>query len=186
MSALPMNTIEDALHAWVAAGSGLGTSKVIWYGQNGKALTGSYVVLRVLAIRPVGNDWVDTVDNPSPSAGAEVLNKVRGMRRVRLQLTCFAGTPIGASGAASILNDVLTSIALPSRSDALAAAGVGISNLGDVTAIDGVINSNLLEPRALAEVVFFAAAELVETGTYIQHVQVTDQVPEPDEVFTVN
>lgn len=182
MSAMQMNTLEDAIYTWVATASGL---TVDWAAQNQPAPAGPYITMRMRSIRPVGSDWVTVEDNPSPSSGAEVLYKVRGMRRVTLSLQCFAGTPIGASGAASILTDVLTAVSLPSRSAALAAAGVGISNLSDVQAIDGVVGSTLLEPRATAEVVFYATAELVETGTYIEHVVITNEGTTPDETFTV-
>lgn len=117
--------------------------------------------------------------------GAEVNYRARGMRRVTLTITCYGDSPIGAAGPSSVVGDVLSAVALPSRSDALAAAGVGISDLGEVVAIDGVVDSTLLEPRAFSEVVFFATSELVETGTYIEHVQVTNQVPTPNEVFNV-
>lgn len=283
MSAMQMNALEDAIHAWIVAGSGLAAGQVIWYGQNGPAPSGTYITVRMRSIRPTGNDWVDVDDNTQtiaavtftanastnqlatssphtlssgdgpirltttgvlPTAvggdlaagtdywpvvddathvrlarthadavattpvviditgagtgthtlddsptfarqGAEVLFKVRGMRRVTLSLACFGTSPIGASGPAAILNDVLSAIGLPSRGDALAAAGVGISNLSDVVAIDGVVGSTLLEPRATAEVLFFATSELVETGTYIEHVSAEDDVPSTPENFSI-
>lgn len=185
MSAMQMNTLEDAIYTWVRVGSGLAAENVNWAAQNQRSPVGAHITLRMRAIRPVGNDWVDVEDNPTPSAGAEVLYKVRGMRRVTLTIACFGESPIGAAGPLAIVNDVLTALALPSRSAALAGAGVGISSIAEVLALDGVEGSTTFEPRAQVDVFFYATAELVETGTYIEHVEVENQVANPDEDFTI-
>lgn len=186
MSSMPMNQLEDAIYTWVRVGSGLAAANVNWAAQNQASPVGTHITLRMRSIRPLGNDWVDVEDNPSPSAGAEVLFKVRGMRRVTLTIACYGEDPIGADGPLAIVNDVLTALALPSRSDALASAGVGISQIADVQALDGVEGSTTFEPRAQVDVVFFAAAELVETGTYIEHVGgVENSVLTPSETFDI-
>lgn len=139
--------------------------------------------MRISAIRPIGNDWVDNENNPTPTAGAEVLMKVRGVRRCTFSLQCFAAMGTGATGPTAILNDVITACSLPSISDALDAAFVGVSDYGDIKSMDGVVNSTRFEPRATVEIVFYAKAELVETATYIEHVQIQNLTT--GESFTV-
>lgn len=185
MPAMQMNTLEDAIWTWVQTSSGLPADRVVWSSQNSPVPANPYITLRMRSIRAVGSDWLHVEDNPSPSSGAEILLKLRGMRRVTLAITCYGVTPIGAGGPAAIVSDVLASVGLPSIGDTLAASGVGLSNLGDVQAIDGVVGSTLLEPRATADVIFFATSELVETATYIEHVVATRELPDPDETFTV-
>lgn len=180
-----MNQLEDAIFAWVLAGSGLAASSISWALQNIRQPGTTHITMRMRAIREVGSDWLVVEDNPTPSAGAEILHKLRGVRRVTLTITCFADEAIGAAGPMSIVSDVIASAGLPSRGGALAAAGVGISSSSDVLAIEGVVGNTTLEPRATADVVFYATSELVETGTYIEHVVVTDEIPTPDEVFTI-
>lgn len=186
MPAMQMNTLENAIQAWVQSKSGLAAGRVIWAAQAKQPRPASpYITLRMRSIRAVGVDWTRVEDNPAPTAGAEILIKLRGMRRVILTITCYGDTPIGATGPAAIVSDVLAAVGLPTQSEALSAAGVGLSNLGDVQSIDGVVGSTLLEPRASADVTFYATSELVETATYIEHVVVTRELPDPDESFTV-
>jgi hypothetical protein len=74
-------TIENAVHAWVMAGSGLAADKVIWAQQEGPRPSGTYVALRFMSVRQVGQDWADVEDNPlvvgdtveSVDAGADTL-----------------------------------------------------------------------------------------------------------------
>lgn len=278
MSAMQMNTLEDAIFAWVLAGSGLTADKISWAVQNQRAPSGTCITLRMRAIRGVGSDWLVNEDNYTAYAGqvftanaaanqlaiaahglatgdgpllasttgvlpanlaaatnywavvdttglirvattqanavavtpvvvdigdagtgvhtltgaatftrqgAGILRRLRGNRRVTLTITCYADTAIGADGPMSIVADVVSAARLPSRGDALAVAGVGISDASDVLAIEGVVGNTTIEPRASTEVVFYATSELVETATYIEHVVVTNEVPAPDEPFTI-
>ncbi len=187
MPAMQMSTIENAIWTWVQTNSGLAANRVIWAGQNQPDPGGlPYITLRLRVIRVVGSDWTAVEPNPTPYAGAEILTKVRGHRRCSLDIQCFADGPIGSAGPAAILNDVLTSVALPSQGDALSAAGIGMANFGNVQTIDGVVGSTRFEPRAIVQVSFYAVSELVETGTYIEHVEITRESPTPVETWTVS
>lgn len=185
MSAMQMSAIESAIVAWVRTGSGLAIGKVIWAAQNSPAPESPYIALRMRAIRPLGSDWLDVEDNPTPTPGAEVLLKLRGMRRVTLGITCYGATGTGGTGPLAIVTDVLAALGLPSVSAALVAASVGVSSIADVLAVDGVVNSTLLEPRATVDVQFYATSELVEACTYIEHVEIENEAADPDEFFTV-
>lgn len=183
MSAISWTPIEKAIHAWVTASSGLAAARVVWGAQNGPAISSPYIVLRRRSIRAVGNDWVDVEDNPTPSAGAEILQLARGQRRAVLAITCYGSVATGSSCPEAIIGDVVAALALPSVSAALSAAGVGISNLADVLVLDGVVNSTLLEPRASVDVFFYVASQVSETATYIEHVEVDYVAEDGTETF---
>ncbi len=111
----------------------------------------------------------------SLAAGAEIKYKSRGNRRAVLEATCFPPAEVAdATEAHAILTDVVAAAGLPSRARALSAAGIGVSNLGIIQQIDGVVNSTRFEPRALFTVVFFLASEVSETGTIIETVNITE------------
>lgn len=55
-------TIEDAIHAWIVAGTGLAASAVIWEAQAAPRPTGAYVSMRLGGMEARGVDWLDVVD----------------------------------------------------------------------------------------------------------------------------
>jgi hypothetical protein len=284
VSSTAWTTIEDAIQAWIVAGSGLAADHVTWSGQTAPRPVGEFISMTLTMLERRGRDWVDQADNvlvvpqltisavdasldqltaaghglatgdgpiqgastgampgglaaatnywaivtgpntfklaatfpnavnPSPvavdvtsigsgtitfagtpatrRAGQEISTTVRGPRRMRLDLQCFAGAPTGgaATGAtrpAAVLHDAIASHAMPSRAAALAAAGVGVGRIDDVRTFSGVVNTTRLEPRASASVELYVTSELVETGTYIQTVNATDQIPSPSTTLTV-
>lgn len=187
MSAVNVDTIKAALRAWVIRGSALPAGQVIW--TLGKRTPPSPYISMRLSIRTVGQDWVDTVANPTPTTpGTEALYKVRGNRVLKLSMQCFADeASSGQRAPEEILDDVITALALPSVSTALAVAKVGIADVSDITPIDGVINSTRFEPRALVTVTMHAIAAMSEAGPVIEEVEITSSVEGfPDEVFEVD
>lgn len=117
-------------------------------------------------------------------AGQEISQRARGGRNAMLTLQCFAGAPTGGSATGTtsptaILNDAIAAYALESQATALAAAGIGVGRIEPVRSIDGVVNTVRFEPRAIATIRLHLASELVETSTYIQVVNATDNIPTP-------
>lgn len=161
-------TIEDAIYAWVSTASGVTT---IWAGQDAPAPTGVYIALR-LSLEQTGQDWVDVEDNPTPTPGAEILQTVRGVRRLTLGIQAFPGTPTGVGSAASLLEKVMIGAKLPSRREALNAAGVGILNFGPIQTLNFTINQVDFEPRASMEVFIQSVSTLTETATFIETVEI--------------
>lgn len=179
------STLESAIAAWVRAGSGLGIGQVIWAAQDGPRPATPYISIATVSIVRVGQDWADTHDAPSPAPGAEIEFRARGSRVVTLSLQCYATEPTGASMAMAILENVVASAVLPTHNDNLDAAGFGVSNFDPVSSISGVINSSNFEPRAATQVRGFVSHEITELGTYIETVELTDQIVTPPYVFTV-
>src|SRR5262245_40193577 len=62
MSAVQWTTIENAIQAWMIAGSGLAADHVIW-DSSAAPPTGQYISMRFSVVDKLGFDWVDRTDN---------------------------------------------------------------------------------------------------------------------------
>lgn len=171
------STVEDAIHAWIVAGSGLPAAKVVWALQRGPIPESPYISARCAVLRSPGIDWIDAeaTGDPIPSDGARL--RVRGPRVATLELQCFAD-PTDAAGAAaqSILNDVVASARLPSVREGLRAAGVGVSTSEPIQFAGVVTDKVGFEPRAITRVMLHLANEVSETGPNIETVQLVNQI----------
>lgn len=163
--------VENAIHSWVVAGSGLAANQVIWSQQEGPRPAGAFVSLRVSSLRAVGQDWNDVVDISNPEPGAEIELRTRGVRELALSIQCFAGAGIGATSALAVIGGIVDAAGTLSRRDALNAAGIGVLSLGPATSIDGILGASF-EPRAILEARLALASELSEAATYIQSAEV--------------
>lgn len=172
--------VENAIQAWVVAGSGLVGSKVIWAQQNSPRPDGTYIALRVTYIRRLGLDWLDVLDSDPVTPGAEIRQIARGVRECTLNIQCYNGDPMGDNSATARLHSVVSYAKFPSLRNMLNAAGVGLAHFESVNSIDGFTGvAGIFEPRSTLDCTFFLASEVVETNTYIQAVQeigtVTDE-----------
>ena len=266
------NAMEDAIHAWVVAGSGLPATSVRWAQQTDPRPAGPYISVRIRSLRPVGQDWVDVeerplvfadkaisavsaaantvtsvahglltgdgpvrltttgalpgglavatdywvirvdadtlklaatflgaIETPAPiditsagtgthaivdtadtrTAGAEIQMVGRGVRRMTIAMQAFAGPDgagIGSSAPVGLLHGVASVARMPSRYAAFDTGKVGILSIGPVQSIDGKLGLGLFEPRALLEVQASTVAEMVETSTYVERVEVTNEL----------
>lgn len=168
-------TIEDALYAWVKAGTGLPAAQVIWEQPGAPRPTGQYVAMRIGPVTRVGQDWLDIDDAASPAAGAELEFFSRGQRVTTLSLQCFAGPATGIHGAVQTLDTLVSKSILPTLHDALVTAGVGILNFTPVQSTDGIVGE-VFEPRALLTATLMLASEVSELGTYIETTELTNEV----------
>lgn len=163
--------IELALRSWALVAG----VPVIWGQQDGERPAAPYISLLMTSVAEVGHDWLDVIDNPAPSAGAEILHRARGQRRGVLSVQCFAGPATGDSSPTRLLEAMRSAVRLPSVADALNIAGVAALGFGGVLTLGGAVGGHF-EPRAAMEVYLSLTSEVSETSTYIQHVQITDQI----------
>lgn len=161
-----LTPIEDAIQAWVVAGSQLAADHVIWAGERGAgpAPAGTYISLRFIASNRVSMDWIK-----AERAGSSVIFHVRGTRHPTLEITCSAGANYGSRRAEQIIERVLTAIKLPSVAKSLRAGGVGVGTRGPVRVVPG-IRSQMLDPRAIVEVGLHIMIDISEHGSSIEHV----------------
>jgi hypothetical protein len=181
---IPWETVEDAIHAWVTAGSGLDASKVIWSQQGGERPKAPYISLRIRSIRQIGQDWLKIQDATAPvTAGSEIKHLAQGQREVGLSLQCFASTAQSGMAAASLLESARASARLPTIHQALSDAGVGILQSEPVQSIDGFLGDSQFEPRAVLELRLMLASEVSEFSTYIETVEIENEITDTE--FTV-
>jgi hypothetical protein len=172
------DTTLAALQAWVASGSGVAATNVRWSGQGGTRPSVVWISLGIINESVPGPDWVFTEDAAVPVSGAEISYKVRGCRTGTLSIQCFAGSAVGSSSPFAILRKLHASARLPTTKAAMLAAGIGLGTMGTVQDTPAIVNTTNFEPRATMTIEFFTANELIETGTYIETVEVTGTVTE--------
>lgn len=177
--------IKPAIVSWVRTATGLDAEHVYWTQSGRTRPTGQYVELTVSGVRGVGLDWIDVEDNPTPSAGQEVLYQARGTREVAVQMQCFAGATVGTSLEAAtvveVLERVLAYARLPVVQDALNAAGVALGPYDQVTDATGFPGASLFEPRAVWNLRLHTTSEVSTPDTFIEFVELDADPALPDE-----
>lgn len=118
--------------------------------------------------------------------GEELVYTTRGNREATLSVQCFGNGVLGVTGSIDRLDRVVTAHDNPTIHSALVAAGVGVLTMGPITSFDGLIGQGLFEPRARMDVVIALASEVEFFGNYIATVKGTNQIPDPDEPFTIS
>ena len=178
-------TVEDAINAWIAAGSGFDAdTNVIWAQQAAPRPATPYIALRMTLLEQHGQDWYDIRDAAVPAPGAEIDAVVRGVRKGTLNIACFGDAATGVNMPAMTLDNVMLAARLPSVRDALNIAQIGINGFSPIRSIDGGPTATVFEPRAILDCRFNVPTEVAETLTYIELVEVTDQIT--GEMFTVD
>lgn len=180
---------ENAIHAWVVATSGLSAERVLWAEQACPLpADGRYVSLRFLDVRQRGQAGATVRDAASPAPGAEIEHVVQAVGRATLSVQVFAGLPAGSplapSGPRSVADAIRLGSWRPSVRTALNAGGVGILGFSAVQSLDGAAGG-LFEARATMTVELSLVTEIVETGTFIERVQVESEPPLPPMAFEV-
>lgn len=167
--AISWEQIENAIHAWVVAGSGLAEDHVIWTGQSGVLPDSEFIEMSIIELRGVGHDWKVKDDAPDAVDGAEVRVRARGMRVAQLQLQCFGDAGTG-NAPLQTLGDVVSALEL--HYESLNTAGAGI---GDVTPVRPISagKTGLFEPRFICTVALHLGSELEARATYIQRMRLT-------------
>ncbi len=178
------STVEAAITRWVATSSGLGLTRVAWGQQPMPAIAAPSITMRLRRLRRFGQDWLTVAEAASPAPGAEIEHRLGGTRVVTLSLECCAEAGTGAFMAVALLEAVRTGYRLPSVHDTLVAAGVGVGRPEDVLGIDGFVADGIVfEPRATLDIPLWLASEVVETGTYIETVEIENE--DTDHTFTI-
>jgi hypothetical protein len=169
-------TVQAAIRSWIVTGSGLSTSKVIAAGGGGPTPEPPFITFDV-EIAGIGQDWIGVEDNPDStgSDGEEIIMYARGMRAVTIAITCHAATNAALTGAVGYLESVRSALTLQSVQDALETAELGIGEIGPTQSI-GAVEAAQWEPRARMEARGWVASEISELNTYIETVQIADDI----------
>lgn len=159
--------IEDALHAWVSAASGV---PVVWAEQTGaRPPVTAFATLRLGDMRQVGavDDVVHNYDALRAS-GSEIALEVRSLREFTVGVQLFAATDVGSSNARALAQRTQSALYLPSAREALAAVGVSPFDPGVIQTLNRLVGTRF-ESRALFEVRCYVEMTLSEFTTWIEH-----------------
>lgn len=170
-----LTAMENAIYAWVLAGSGLAASQVIWgrhSARNSPQPSGTFISMRITGTNRVSSD----VLRMREVAGV-IEHYVEGPRQPTLELTCFAGDAYGAGQAHNVLDRVLAAIRWPSVADALREGRVAVGRRGPIRVVDGA-RSTMFDPRAIVEIGLHTAVSFVDPapGASIERVEAANGV----------
>lgn len=168
MSAPSQTTIENAIHAWAVAATGLATGKVIWRNQNGPRPQRPFVVLSLGGVTEVATPWTRNVETVDPDPGQEITYTVRGVERLRVTFEAFTDATTGASTAVDYLRLIRGKLGLPSVRTALWAAQIGVASFGDVVVLDFLADQAQQLGRAQMDCGIYVPTEFTEYGTNIE------------------
>lgn len=172
---VPRTDVENAIHAYVVAASGLPAGRVRWRDGSAPRPAAPYIDIGLMSVRSNGSDWRVIADAASPAPGADITITDTGPREMVLTLTCFDGDETGAASAAGILEDVKSKQRLPVIHAALKVAGVAVTYRGPVTYVPGIRGTARFEPRATLELRCAVQNQVSENTTYIATVEVTNE-----------
>lgn len=119
---------------------------------------------------------IDTVQ-----AGKELVSRAQGFREVIVHLDCFVAEGKGYD-AMRILSNVVASLQLNLYD--LDQAGVGVSDMGQAFSQGGVAfveghRGGILEPRAMVDLTFYLASNIIGYETIIDDIVLPFRIPTP-------
>lgn len=171
--------LQTALRVWVKAASGLDDNHVIWSEQASVKLTTPFITMRLGDLVPLGAvDEKRSDYDPLGAPGAEMVLSVVGRRELAVSVQCFG------AGCLGILSAVQTKIRLDSINDPLNTAGLSPFEIGTVQNLTE-LQETVFEPRALVEVKFYLAETASETTTFIEKVEVENDITSPPTNFVI-
>lgn len=164
--------IEDAIVAWIVAGSGLSTNNVLWEAQNApkpdadENTDGTWISVQVTALDAVGIDWRDYVEADDPQPGEELVSEAKGTRLCDVRLQCYVD-PRHRRPTAGI--QILDNVRL---ADTLGDY-VGLASFSAVSFVGFQRTKTIFEPRTVMTGQFFLLRGVTGTATYVEFVDAT-------------
>lgn len=189
--AIAWTAIENALAAWVKTWSdGLGTSTgptAIWLNQAEPQPSIPYLTLkRNPPVALTLHDPITFTFNSSAPSGQEIAYQVNAQKEVTVVVEAFSNSVTAAGTAAEQINNLITSLRLPSVLAAFYAVGLSVRRRENVIDLSELV-ATAFQTRAQFELVLGLVDVQTDTPTgYIETVQITptlDSVAYPE--FTV-
>lgn len=185
---MTLSTIENAVAAWVVTATGLSLGSQVFFANQGveQPQSGPFVTIEVGGdVVPLGSvDEVQSSTNLSNPPGTEVTLAAVGRREVGVTLQAFGYQTVsgGQGGGITAVQALTTAQTLLSRPDvrgALLTAGIAPYDNGQVQRADAVVETGF-EGRAILHVRFYATDEQTMSTGYIDEVQATGTLTNPD------
>lgn len=164
--------IEDALQAWAVRASGLPAASVRWADQDATRPQPPFVELRLDhegGGAPVPEQ--QTIDNPTPSAGQEILINTITHEDLTLTVHAFTAPTVGANSARALASRMKAQIASETEIGIFDDAGIAIVETGPVQNLTAVLETKS-EGRAVFDVRLRVADGFTEATTYVETVDI--------------
>lgn len=175
---MTIEELENAVRAWVLAGSNLPDGKVIFSDQNGVSpIPGPAAIIRFGDLSPIGVDATSHDYDVSRPAGQEIEFTVEGVREVVVEVSFFAADTVGNASARATASACATAVHLPSIRDALNAAGVGVMQVSAVRWVPSVDGGKQLGQAVLEARLVLRQTASERTG-YISEVEYNQTITE--------
>lgn len=175
--------VENAIHAWVTAASGLAGNHVVWANQNSPRPTTPFITLSIDGPLQFGQDENSHEFDSDGDPGEEIIMRARGTREIVVRSQFFGGGVTGDAGARALADAVRMRLELETYRAPLRAAGVFPFDGGSIRWIPAIVGAGF-EARATLESRFYLSDEVEELTTYIETVEITNE--DTDESFVVD
>jgi hypothetical protein len=149
MSVANWDSIENTIQAQVVAATGIAGASVRWADQSRDApVSGDSVRLALLSGGPIGNPEETVINNPTPSAGQEILLRSHEQTEFDVQIEVFTMTPTGNSSAYAQANNVARYLQRDDVTENLFAVKLALVSVDRVQRVPRVLETEV-QGRAL-------------------------------------
>lgn len=165
------NTIEDTIQAQVVAATGLNGTAVRWANQSRDTVaSGDSALLKILESNPVGQAEETVIDNPTPSAGAEILLREHEQIEFDVQIETFSMTPTGNASAWARASSAARYLQRDDVTENLFAARLALVSVGNVQRVPAVLETEV-QDRAVFVARFRTLDGSEQATTYIERAE---------------
>lgn len=168
--ATDINALENTIQTLIATAAGLAGNLVVWENQDNPRLTAPYLSLRSEDLPRLGSVENSVRDNPSPSAGQEILLKSKSEAEFEIYVSAFSLHSVSSASlpsATAMLHALRQTIEGETLGSAMEAAGLTLVSLGAIRNLPRVLETQY-QGRATLVLKFRISDELEEAITYIQ------------------
>lgn len=164
--------IENAVHAWIVAATGLPATSVYWEGQSLAQPQRPYATITLRSLQALDSEDArvlpaSTVPVPDPP------EQLTGMRRVIFGINVYTQSQLGNAGALSLAHKIVDSLMLDSIRAGLDAANIGIGPVSSIILVPSVENKLTPTPRATFDVDLYVVSEATQVREWANTVGVT-------------
>ncbi len=169
--------IEDAIHGWVVASSGLTADKIVWDQQSARAPAVPYIELRLTELARPGQGQINRTYDAAGDPGEEIVYHARDDVTLGLRITCYGATVLGTAAPKAIVSKVraygklVTTVDGTVRDAFVAATLSAPVGFSAIQVVPGIVAAQT-EPRAFCTCRLFATDATSALGTFVETVEI--------------
>ncbi len=170
-----IDALENSIQSIITQASGYDGELVIWEGQSNPKPGEPFISLFAEDLPRIGVPEETVTDNPTPTAGSEILLKSTGLAEVEIHVRAFTpevvSTPTVKS-ARAVLLALRQTLEAESMTAIIEAANLALASLGTVRNMPRVLETQY-QGRATLTLKFRYADAFEEATTYIESAEAT-------------